>query len=538
MTAEEQSAAVGRKREQLLLAAIVFAAAVLRLVRLDLMPFEMDEGTACIFTVRFTHHGLPPLAGIKTSLQFYNSPLFLYVISPAFLVTTDPRFAVMLFGLLGTAAVYVVYRTGREFFSPAVGLLAAAMLALSPTGVEYSRRLWGHSLVQALSPIVFYLTLRWAVAGKAKAVFWLGLLIAAMQQFHFSASLLWVQVALAWLLFRPRTDWAGFACGVALGLIGYVPLLIHEADTGFNSLRLIWQALVGGAGEQGRFAMPPLCYWLKAPTDLGHCNFLQYRHAEFVGAIPFHSVTSAFAASAWCVGALACGASVLSDLGRARNEGLQSWARQRAIHILLVTWSFVPLIAFSLLRAPVVPPYFIIAYPAPFLIVAWAASEAWRKVGTSRAALAASRALRGAMVVLFVAWAVHQVAFQGKLLTWLDRNGGGIGSYASFGTQQEAMRFIANYAPGQTVIVSQEDNDPAKGIDSRYWYLLWTHDHEMQHFRPSDRENANYWFIIRNTHYVIVPEFESFLSAHPCRDFGFLRVYVIPRPGPWPSFSS
>jgi len=583
---------------------ILFVAAALRLARLDLTAFEMDEGAACLLAVRFTHYGLFPLVGVKTSLQFFNTPLFIYALSPAFLVTTDARFAVMLFALFGTAAVYVVYRTGREFVSPAVGLLAAAMMAVSPTAVEYSRRLWGHSLIQALCPIVLYLMLRWVVAGRAKTVFWLAMLIAMAQQFHFSASLLWVLLALAWLIFRPRTDWVAFVGGLIVGLLGYVPFFFEEADTGFADVRIIGQAILHGSGQATGFSLKPLVYWFFAATDLGHNNFLQYELSDFLSAIPLYQTTRAIAGAAWGGALMACGVWVVRDkLARRRSgesapsesdtspsgspppTGSTSFSRLSplasclsplasrlqppasrlqppldrlptcptlALPLLFLTWSLVPLIVFLLLRVLVVAPYFLVVYPVPFLAIAWAAVELWRKLGTrnpepatrkskienrkSRIGTPLRHSARILLVCLFAAWGIHQLIFHFALLVRLDGQGGGVGSYASFGEQRGAMHFVANYAPGRPVVVSEDQLDPARGIDFRYWFLLWTFDHNMQRFFPPDREQADYWFVIRNTNYDARPDFAQFLAAYPSRRFGFLRLYVIPRPGPWPRF--
>jgi len=545
MLSDTRSTLALPSRARLILYLILAVAGLLRLARLDLMAFEMDEGVACVFAVRFTHYGLPPLAGIKTSLQFHNSPLFLYVISPALLVTTDPRFAAMLFALLGTVAVYVVYRTGREFFSPAVGLLAAAMMALSPAAVEYSRRLWGHSLIQVLCPIAFYLLLRWVVAGRAKAVFWLALIIAAAQQFHFSGALLWCQVVLAYLLFRPRTDWAGFVAGLALGLLGYIPFFILQADTGFLDLRIIGEAIWRGAGQPRTFSIKPLANWFFAATDLGHNNFLQNDFGLFLAGLPFYRLTRAVAGLAWVAGLTACavwalrGGTGILPVKEHRQDAYAT--RRRAVEpLLLLTWSVVPLVVFLLLRVPVVAPYFLVVYPVPFLAIAWLVVEVRQRLGRTGFQPVSSlrRGLQSVAVLLFAGWAAHQMVFNIALRTHLDREGGGKGSYASFASQQAAMRFIANHAPRRTVLVTEEYLDPSRGIDFRYWYLLWTFDHDMERFFPVNREKAEYWYVIRNTNYRIRPDFDEFLAAYPSCDFGFLRVYVIPRPGPWPRFGS
>ncbi|MCX8035501.1 MAG: glycosyltransferase family 39 protein [Candidatus Sumerlaeia bacterium] len=534
------------------LAALLGLAAALRLIRLDLMAFEMDEGAACLFVVRFVHAGLPPLLGIKTSFQFYNSPLFLYVISPAFLVTSDPRFAAACFALLGTLAVYIVYRTGVRFFSPAVGWVAGTMMAVSPTAIEYSRRLWGHSLVQILCPVIFYLLLRWAIERKPKTLFWLALLIAAAMQFHFSASLLWVQLLVAWALFRPPVDWAALGCGLALGLLPYFPYALEQADRHFSDLQIITQLIFHGTGEYRPFGFQPLVYWFFSVTDFAHCNFLQAKHGEFLANLGPYRAIRFLAGVAWVAALSALAVNAARGAGRHRNtrDGMDSvnvvdgkdtrqdfWfvlsPLSSRLSLFLLSWALVPLAVFLALRVPVVPPYFLVVYPVPFLAVAWLGVKVAERLKMG----GRTRRLSWVPAVLLTAWLACQIFFEVVLLLRLDRAGGGVGSYISFGHQREAMRFVAGHSAGRTVVLSEEQLDPARGIDFRYWYLLWMHDRNTERFFPKDRERAEYWYVLRNLHYPVQPEFDQFLAGYPSKDFGRLRIVVIPRPGPWPALA-
>lgn len=521
---------------QIGLCAILLVAVFLRATRLDLMAFEMDEGVACIFAIRYTHHGLLPLVGVKTSLGFYNSPLFIYLLSPAFLVTTDARFAVFVFALLGTAAVYIVYRTGREFFSPSVGLLAAAMMAVSPAAVDYSRRLWGHSLIQVLSPFAFYFLLRWIVARRTRAIFWLAAIVAVAQQFHFSGALLWLQLLLALVLFRPRTDWAAFLCGSALGLLGYLPFMIHQFDTEFADVRQMAHLVIRGAGETDASGFWPLHYWALAATDLGRNNFLQSDFREFLSHIYLYRTSRAIAGAAWIAALIAAGASAAIEL-RGRN-GWRALGEGRAARpILLLTWSLVPLAVFLLLRVPVVAPYFLIIFPVPFLAIAWAVVQLWKQFESPSLQPRFRRAGHFLIALLIGLWGAHQLVYHALLRARLDGAGGGSGTYVSYGAQRQAMYFIANHAPpGQPVVLSEGHRDPADGINFRYWFLLWTADHDMKRYFPADRERARYWYVIRNTNYRVRADFDLFLNAFDSRQFGLLTIVIIPRPGPWPRF--
>lgn len=541
MPSEPQSTPQTNVNLRLCLFGILLVACLLRIERLGLMAFEMDEGAACIFARRFVTQGIQtgrwPLIGIKTSLQFYNTPLFIYLISPAFVFTSDARLAALLFALLGTVAVYFVYRTGREFFSPAVGLWAAGLMAVSPAAVEYSRRLWGHSLIQILCPIAFYFTMQWIVGKRARAVFWLALIAGVAQQVHFSGALLWVYFVMAFVLFRPKTNWPFFALGLLLGLLGYVPFLYYEFDHDFESLRIIWTAMTTGASEAQRFDLNTVAYWFFAVTDFGHNNFLQHDYAAWLKRIPLYTITRAALGAAWVAALVACGVRAARAL-----RGAGKWRRLKegdgTRPILILIWSLVPLFVFLILRVKVVAPYLLLVYPAVFLAIAWAGVELWNWLESRGHAKSGARAAQGIVVVLFVAWGVHQVAAQLVLRHQLARDGGGSGSYATYRTQREATRLIALHAPGAPAVVTVDDRPPTSGIDIRHWYLLWTFEKNMGRFFAASRPDLRYWYVIRNRNYQPrAPGFDEFLAKYPHRDVGILRIYMIPRPGPWPQFA-
>ena len=530
------------------LCVVLLVAALLRTTRLDLMAFEMDEGVACIYAVRYAHYGLFPLLGVKTSLGFYNTPLLPCLLAPTFLITSDARFPALLLALLGTAAVYIVYRTGREFFSPAVGLTAAAMMAVSPAAVDYSRRLWGHSFIQILAAFAFYFLLRWIMAGRAKAVFWLALIVTMAQQMHFSGALLWVPILLALAVFRPRTDWVGLLLGVLLGALSYLPFVHEQFHTDFSDLRRIAELTFRGTEQPAPFSLRPLAYWAFAATDLGRNNFLQDDYAGFLDRIHLYRVTRAAMSAAWMASLVAAAAWAAVEL-RGKRVGRALAERTAARPLLFVAWAVVPLAVFLLLRVPVVAPYFLVVYPVPFLAVAWATAGFCRWVESRAQPPAFRRAVQMAAVIAVGLWAAHQILHHVVFRQELDLHGGGSGSYVSYGWQREAMRFIAHHAPGRTVVVSEEHRDPARGIDFRYLFLLWTFDHNTERFSPADQPGrrpanslefynakADYWYVIRNRKFRVRDDFEEFLKAFPFRQFGRLRVVVIPRPGPWPRF--
>ena len=70
-------------------------------------------------------------------------PLYYYMLAAPLLFAKDsinnPIIIISIIALLNVFAVFLLYKLGKDFFSEKVGLIAAALLALSPWDILYSR---------------------------------------------------------------------------------------------------------------------------------------------------------------------------------------------------------------------------------------------------------------------------------------------------------------------------------------------------------------------------------------------------------------
>ncbi len=152
-----------------------------RLVYLRQISLFIDEFATILAAQMIVQKGIPQL---PSGLFYDNGLLFSYVVS-AFIGLTGfseavARFPSILFSLLSVA---VTFRLGRRFFSPAVALLASALLALAPEAVMWGARsrayaqfqLWGVVGIWAMAE---GLTSQWR--GRWRALFWLAMVAAAL----------------------------------------------------------------------------------------------------------------------------------------------------------------------------------------------------------------------------------------------------------------------------------------------------------------------------------------------------------------------
>jgi hypothetical protein len=109
--------------------------------------------------------------------------------------------------LLGVLAVAAVYRLGRRIDSPAVGIVAAALLATSALFIHFSHELRMYTLLVLLSVWVLWLYLRLVERQQAAQRWeWIGLLAgsAGLLYTHFFAALPLGAVCVVHLLLAPK----------------------------------------------------------------------------------------------------------------------------------------------------------------------------------------------------------------------------------------------------------------------------------------------------------------------------------------------
>ncbi|MEM2992312.1 MAG: hypothetical protein QW467_03470, partial [Candidatus Caldarchaeum sp.] len=86
-----------------------------------------------------------------------NPPLTSYLYVPTLALWRSPVAAYLLVIGLNTLAVWLVYRTARALLGQARAWVAAALMAINPWVIEYSRATW----VQGLVPCFACLTAHW-----------------------------------------------------------------------------------------------------------------------------------------------------------------------------------------------------------------------------------------------------------------------------------------------------------------------------------------------------------------------------------------
>lgn len=240
--------------------AIVALAAVLRLVDLPTRgTWDADQGHDMLVLRDLVVHGRIPLLGPPTSIgDFHHGMLYYVLLAPAaFISGADPVAVAGWIALGGIAAVAVTGWLARAIAGPVAGLIAALLLAVSASAVEESVFIWNPNVIALSSSVA--LAAAWRAWSSGRTGWWVvagGASVVTMHAHVLGAALTPVVGALLVADARRRrasgADTAALiraaAAWLAIGVVSYVPLLIHEVGSNASELRAAL-AFLGGEGQ-------------------------------------------------------------------------------------------------------------------------------------------------------------------------------------------------------------------------------------------------------------------------------------------------
>ena len=145
--------------EVMLIAAIILIGGFSRLYRItDYMTFLGDEGRNALVMrdiVDFRHF---PAIGPGTSIgNMYLGPLYYYLTAPSLaLFNYSPVGPSVTVATLGLATIGLLWWIGRQWFGRKPALVVAALYALSPTTIIYSRSSWNPNIMPFFALVCIY----------------------------------------------------------------------------------------------------------------------------------------------------------------------------------------------------------------------------------------------------------------------------------------------------------------------------------------------------------------------------------------------
>jgi mannosyltransferase len=207
---------------------IVGLGALLRLSTLGMQSFWLDES----ITYWTVNRSLPALA---EDMATASRPLFFYIVYLFYLVGEHEWVLRLPSALAGIAGVGLIYVLGWELFDRRTGLLAAALLALSPLHLWYSQEARFYALVGLLGLAAVLFAVRGLKYNRGHDWVLFGLFMGLGLWTESGAIWLILAINLAGLLLLRSLfqGWRifGWALAQAVGVIVYLPRLVTFVES-------------------------------------------------------------------------------------------------------------------------------------------------------------------------------------------------------------------------------------------------------------------------------------------------------------------
>jgi hypothetical protein len=310
-------------------------AAIVRVAMLKTARFGGDE--ALFFRIGLDivdGHALPLLGTQITDGQArLPGPTFLYLMALPLWVWRAPEAQYLFVELLGAVTVVVQWHLLRRPFGERAAFLTGLVVACAPWSALYADRTWNPNVLPFVVTLAVLAAER--VRADAASCWWTVLLplLAVMPHFHMGAPVAWagVLVLAGRNVWRPRVPRRDIVVALVLVTLAYVPLLVHELQTGFGNIRHILAETVGRKGGERHpwgFVWVPVYAFRFLTLDVSYHELSGYwggpdeakqLHAAFFGsaARPFHPLRS-----------LAFATSLGLALGAAGSAVQQAWRRR------------------------------------------------------------------------------------------------------------------------------------------------------------------------------------------------------------------
>lgn len=354
---------------------VLLVGAYLRLYRIsEYLTFLGDEGRDVLIVKRMIVDGKLTLLGPTASVGgFFLGPIYYYFMAPfLWLWKLDPTGPAVMVALFGIATIFLIYYVGKEFFSPAVGIIAALLYTLSPITIAYSRSSWNPNPVPFFALLLILFLRRTTQGTHTRELFFIGVILGIGIQLHYLFLFLF-PVTVLWLALSGRRDrYIRYLFAVIPGfIIGYSPFLLFEVRHGFPNTLTIVNFL--RQGDETGFDLQSFF-----TTIIG----VTYRlFARLVLRIPQPELWSSFPVwqqTAWIWGtwtAVLVSMALLFMFWKQKPVRFMrafgpDTVRYSQSAFLLIIWFFCIVALFGLYRRGIYEYYFGIFFPFPFLLIA------------------------------------------------------------------------------------------------------------------------------------------------------------------------
>lgn len=385
--------------EWLCVAAAVFVGAILRLYAPELSYFNLHVERDLYRALQLLTLDEIPLLG--SEMQYGGrvfGPLiyFIYAIPLAF--SSSPTGVGIFIGLVNTGMLVLTWWFTRSYFSPAAGVIAAAVYAVFPLEVVQLRYLWNPTFLPAMVLGMYWCLYRYTVSGRDWALVGTAAFFAFALQLHFSIVMALPAVGLALYWRGKLPPLRPVLVAAALLLVLFLPMITSELRGGEGNLREVIEAPESHKSLLQRHLPNPNAWrnllhvvtfdWHEDPYRLGFTYLFPLRDSLKNGLGGWFIPLQGMALLAGLLHLLfwLCGIFYIVNnaLGYRRNaarwnpDGRERWRREVLGGLLLLAWQFSPLLSLTFFNyhntmkegaSALIPiRYYLITFPAPFIL--------------------------------------------------------------------------------------------------------------------------------------------------------------------------
>lgn len=517
------------------LLAILIVAVYLRVSHIGLLEFKADEANAAILAVKMAHGDAFPSVGLTYSVGVRQAPLYIYLLAPFFAVSRSPAAFTVGWGLVSAAAVGLCHWIGRRFFSEKIGLMAAALFAVSPWAVIYSRKIWPQDFLPVFCTVLLWMWYKFLIEEKRGFLLGIVLLSVAAWQVHLAATNLIVLGGVLWLVCRYPLNWKRIGLGLGVNLVLLLPYINFQMEQNWEDFRrasLVVEAsnqaevyTIQGIHPQWGFPLPSRDYFgfvLSTVSGAQMEDILGLSTADFVAQDGVSKTLITLVKLLFVCAMVAAGVVVVRGARASPRFPYFDLSHERPLAVLWL-WVLTPVVFFGLVGLRTYLSYYALTFPVTVLLMAWAI-DAGQRFFQSRGSV--GKSVASALWVVFAVVVIGQFLYVQKLYGFLEEQGGARGTYGVvYKHKVDLCKRIAEVAQTPNPIMSR-DWPPKTPVESDIQYLVWTYlnDRTLPPALPGVPQTA---FVVVDTRFR-PPNDPEPLPGMPVRAFGPLRLYEIP----------
>lgn len=469
-----------RRLTTLLLILILIIAAVVRIGWPGLTEFKYDEAQMMRRAVLLLSEGRMPVSIESSVAGLPYPPLMVYVLALPLAFVRSPEAAVIFIALLGVGSVALTIVLGARYYNLRVGVLAAALFAVAPWAVFYSRKIWGQNI-----PLLTLILMVGLHAFVIRQRLW-GLLVAGVTALYLSSlylgNLVFIPIVVLAVAIHPRALREGllhtsrqqavrWLSGTAAALIVLTVLIapwIQAAMTG--ELNQGTGDLITATGEPT--SLQPLEQaQLAAKIATGYqFHALAGDHAgSYAASLPVPGLLDALDWVVMWLVWIAAVYVVIRAVMAVAGSGADRYAEGR--YTLLALWLIVPVLVWTFSGLPPQPHRYIGLYPAQFLALAVLVNDGLERLGTRIGSVQSAYAAVSLLASVVIVWQLIEYATMMRLIdTTVVNYGHGPAAQIQWDAAREARRLAE--PDNLPIVVNGTGDDPDTEGEAAAWDVL------------------------------------------------------------------